>query len=138
MFCSSFPYNSRRDEEETIPPPRSNISSPTKAQLTKQLEQFEPMFSNWENQFEEWKKQNGNNPDQAYVRDYIGQMNAMRERLVDRRKTLQTKIDAFQTTKIIEDNHNNSSSEKPKPASAHSEFKIKKKKSNFVGQKHIF
>ena len=104
----------------------SAFSSPSKAQLTKQLEQFEPMFSNWEKQFEEWKQQNRNNPDQAYVRDYIGQMNAMRERLVDRRKTLQTKIDAFSQqpnkNRIDQDPNNSSSSEKPTPGSASSEY----------------
>merc|ERR1719510_1071694 len=60
-------YSNDPRDEETKPPARSNnpegsFSSPTKAQLTKQLEQFEPMFSNWENQFEEWKQQNRNNP----------------------------------------------------------------------------
>ena len=67
--------------------------SPTKAQLSKQQEQFEQMFSNWEKQFEDWKFHNRNNPDQGYVRDYIGKMNAMRERLLERRRNLQPKVE---------------------------------------------
>ena len=47
---------------------------PSVAQLSKQQEQFEQMFSNWEQQFKVWKSQNENNPDQNYVQDYIKQM----------------------------------------------------------------
>ena len=51
------------------------------------------MFSKWEYQFEEWKRNNMDNPDRQYVDKYIHDMNTMKNRLLERRKTLQEKVE---------------------------------------------
>ena len=61
-------------------------------------EQFEQMFSKWEFQFEDWKKNNVNNPDQEYVKQYVTDMNNMKKRLLERRKTLKEKVEQEQST----------------------------------------
>ena len=51
------------------------------------------MFAKWEWQFEEWKRKNMDNPDQEYVDKYINDMNLMKNRLLERRRTLQQKVE---------------------------------------------
>ena len=51
------------------------------------------MFSKWEWKFEEWKQNNMDNPDQEHVEKYIYDMNLMKKRLLERRRTLQLKVD---------------------------------------------
>ena len=51
------------------------------------------MFAKWEWQFEEWKRKNMDNPDQEYVDKYINDMNLMKNRLMERRRTLQQKVE---------------------------------------------
>ena len=55
--------------------------------------QFEQMFAKWEWQFEEWKRKNMDNPDQEYVDKYINDMNLMKNRLLERRRILQQKVE---------------------------------------------
>ena len=76
-----------RPQQPPQQPPMKTQDSPNKTDLA----QFEQMFSNWEKQFEDWKVANANNPDQNYVRNYITNMNAMKEKLEDRRRNLQLK-----------------------------------------------
>jgi len=47
------------------------------------------MFSNWEETYKNWKKENENNPDHLYVENYKQQMEAMRLQLLEKRKKLQ-------------------------------------------------
>ena len=79
-------------------PKQPNSNAPVSTDLTKQQEQFEQMFSKWEFQFEDWKKNNVNNPDQNYVKQYITDMNNMKKRLLERRKTLKEKVEQEQST----------------------------------------
>ena len=81
------PQPSRPQQQQQTPQPPKPQDSPNKTDLA----QFEQMFSNWEKQFEEWKVANAENPDQKYVRDYITNMNAMKEKLEERRRNLQLK-----------------------------------------------
>ena len=70
---------------------------PVSTDLTKQQQQFEEMFSKWEWQFEVWKKNNVNNPDQEYVNTYMNDMNNMKRRLLDRRRILNEKVEKEQS-----------------------------------------
>ena len=74
-------------------PARPNNAPPISTGLTKQFEQFEQMYSKWEWQFEEWKRKNMYNPDQEYLGNYINEMNLTKNRLLERRRTLQEKIE---------------------------------------------
>ena len=58
-----------------------------------EFEQFELMYFKWERQFEEWKRKNMHNPDHEYVDNYIYDMNLMKNRLLERRRFLQQKVD---------------------------------------------
>ena len=90
--------------------PSNNTSevaaSPSKEQMLKDLEKFEQMFSNMENQFENWKQRNQNNPDQDYVNGYIAQMTKIKDGLIDRRTNMLAKIEQM--------SNNEPSSSKPK------------------------
>ena len=70
---------------------------PVSTDLTKQHQQFEEMFSKWEWQFEVWKRNNANNPDKVYVNQYIDDMNKMKQRLLERRRTLNEKVEQEQS-----------------------------------------
>ena len=48
-------------------------------------------FQQW--QFEEWKRKNMYNPDQEYIDNYNYDMNLMKNRLLERRRILQQKVE---------------------------------------------
>ena len=75
------------------PMPNPNNAPPISTGSRKQFEQFEQMYGKWEWQFEEWKRKNMDNPDQEYVDKYINDMNLMKNRLLERRRTLQQKVE---------------------------------------------
>ena len=53
---------------------------------------FDKMFQNWESQFESWKEENKDNPDQDYVRRHIENMNTMRSKMLERLENLRKDI----------------------------------------------
>merc|ERR1719495_1856201 len=59
-------------------------------QMSEQEKQFDAMFQKWEEQFDTWKIQNRDNPDQAYVSQHVANMNKMRQALLGRRENLRT------------------------------------------------
>ena len=75
------------------PMPNPNNAPPISTGSRKQFEQFEQMYGKWEWQFEEWKRKNMYNPDQEYIDNYIHDMNLMKNRLLERRRTLQQKVE---------------------------------------------
>ena len=81
----AVPGNEPMSNPNNVPP----ISTGSR----KQFEQFEQMYGKWEWQFEEWKRKNMDNPDQEYVDKYINDMNLMKNRLLERRRTLQQKVE---------------------------------------------
>ena len=85
------PQPSRSQQQQQTPQPPKPVTKTQDSPNKTDLAQFEQMFSNWEKQFEEWKVTNADNPDQKYVRDYITNMNAMKEKLEERRRNLQLK-----------------------------------------------
>ena len=75
------------------PMPNPNNAPPISTGSRKQFEQFEQMYGKWEWQFEEWKRKNMYNPDQEYIDNYINDMDLMKNRLLERRRTLQQKVE---------------------------------------------
>jgi len=57
-------------------------------QMASELMQFDAMFQNWEAGFVEWKINNKNNPDEAYVQSHLDKMEAMREQLISKRQNI--------------------------------------------------
>ena len=65
------------------------------------------MFAKWESQFEQWKVQNANNPDQDYVRKHIEEMTAMRAKMLQRKENLRKqKSDNLQSKDMDLDSDN--------------------------------
>ncbi len=85
------------------------------------------MFSNWEAQFETWKKANANNPDQEYVNNYVSNMNAMKERLLERRKNLQAKVEEQSPSKAP--SYYTAASKQPEPGPSKSRWQSEDEKS---------
>merc|ERR1712083_791684 len=56
--------------------------------MANELMQFDAMFQNWEAGFVEWKMQNRNNPDKAYVQSHMAKMEKMREQLIEKRENI--------------------------------------------------
>ena len=52
-----------------------------------------------ERQFEEYKQKNMNDPDQDHVEKYINDMNLMKNRVLERRRTLQQKVEQEEKTR---------------------------------------
>ena len=95
-----------QNQQSSNNPSEVPAASPSKEQMLKDLEKFEQMFSNMENQFENWKQRNQNNPDQDYVNGYIAQMTKIKDGLIDRRTNMLAKIEQM--------SNNEPSSNKPK------------------------
>jgi hypothetical protein len=55
--------------------------------------QFDQKLSEWERLFEEWKQKSMNNPDKDHDEKYISDMNLKKNRLLERRRTLQQKVE---------------------------------------------
>jgi hypothetical protein len=59
--------------------------------LLEQENQFDSMFEKWEANFEQWKIDNDSNPDWDYVQNHIDDMNRLREKMLQRRESLNQK-----------------------------------------------
>ncbi len=87
-----------RPPRPTAPPPPTNFgvledksTQQEHDRLVEQEQQFDKMFERWEENFEQWRSDNEGNPDRDYVENHIREMNKLREKMLQRRETLNRK-----------------------------------------------
>ena len=100
-FCQEINFSRREKcrkcgrDKNFVPEQKERESSNNESKVEQDkkdkdtLKNFDAMFSNWEETYKNWKKENENNPDHLYVENYKQQMEAMRLQLLEKRKKLQ-------------------------------------------------